>query len=90
MAAFVSPSLNTLLDGTHSAEEKGIPGEASLTVYIVHREVFTSRQLALIDADNPLLELHVVIPRGIIDRADAAVEAAGSQKVAIDFHRLPP
>lgn len=71
---------------------ENVIGQATIATDVVYSQILTvwqlafARDLALIEAEEPLLEFLILVPVGDVDSAHAAVQAARGYKVESSIH----
>jgi hypothetical protein len=92
MTSGIPSFLSTVPDRALPAVHENIIGQTAVATDVIYCQIFTvgqlafARDLALVDAQESLLEFLILIPVGDVHGAYAAVQSAGGYKIGIDIH----
>jgi len=95
MTSGIPSFLSTVPDRALPAVHENIIGQTAVATDVIYCQIFTvgqlafARDLALVDAQESLLEFLILIPMGDVHGAYAAVQSAGGYKIRIDIHIFP-
>jgi hypothetical protein len=94
IAAFVTAGVTFLLgaalDRADPAEDGHSVRDASVALDVLDRQFVQLRDAALVDIQQLLQELLVLISGGVVDAADPAVKATGSEEAGVDLRERAP
>ena len=90
MAAVVAFFPGAGLDGATLAKQADPVRQAAVAFEVIDGNPIEARDFFLVHGQEPLQKIVVVVPRGIVNTANTAVETATGQKLFFNFHESAP